>query len=75
VNGPTPFGQATLGERLAANAAVSPWFQWIVRAESEGRLEAVLGELGFNILSTLKLNGFEDHRLINDAWLQAYGAR
>ena len=75
VNGPTPFGQATLGERLAANAAVSPWFQWIVRAESEGRLEAVLGELGFNILSTLKLNGFEDHRLINDAWLRAYGAR
>ena len=75
VNGPTPFGQATLGERLAANAAVSPWFQWIMRAEPEGRLEAVLGELGFNILSTLKLNGFEDHRLINDAWLQAYGAR
>lgn len=75
VNGPTPFGQATLGERLAANAAVSPWFQWIVRAESEGRLEVVLGELGFNILSTLKLNGFEDHRLINDAWLRAYGAR
>lgn len=75
VNGPTPFGQATLGERLAANAAVSPWFQWIMRAESEGRLEAVLGELGFNILSTLKLNGFEDHGLINDAWLQAYGAR
>jgi haloalkane dehalogenase len=75
VNGPTPFGQATLGERLAANAAVSPWFQWIVRAESQGRLEAVLGELGFNILSTLKLNGFEDHRLINDAWLRAYGAR
>jgi len=75
VNGPTPFGQATLGERLAANAAVSPWFQWIMRAEPEGRLEAVLGELGFNILSTLKLNGFEDHRLINDAWLRAYGAR
>ena len=75
VNGPTPFGQATLGERLAANAAVSPWFQWIVRAESQGRLEAVLGELGFNILSTFKLNGFEDPRLINDAWLRAYGAR
>ncbi|CAJ0721939.1 MULTISPECIES: alpha/beta fold hydrolase [Ralstonia] len=75
VNGPTPFGQPTLGERLAANAAVSPWFQWIVRAESEGRLEAVLGELGFNILSTLKLNGFEDHGLISDTWLLAYGGR
>ncbi|MFM0697028.1 alpha/beta fold hydrolase, partial [Paraburkholderia graminis] len=28
-NGPTPFGQSTLFERLNANVAVSPWFQWI----------------------------------------------
>ena len=35
----------------------------------------VLGELGFNILSTLKHSGFENHALISDAWLQAYGAR
>src|SRR5579883_1789580 len=41
-NGPTPFGQSTLFERLNANAVVSPWFQWIVRAESQGRLESVL---------------------------------
>ena len=73
-NGPTPFGQPDLIERLMANAQVSPWFQWILKAESEGRLEHVLGELGFNILSTLKLNGFENHELINDTWLQAYGA-
>lgn len=75
INGPTPFGQSDLMTRLTANARVSPWFQWIGKAESEGRLEAVLGELGFNILSTLKLNGFENHALINDTWLQAYGAR
>jgi len=74
-NGPTPFGQSTLFERLNANAVVSPWFQWIVRAESQGRLESVLGELGFNILSTLKLNGFENHARINDTWLRAYGSR
>jgi haloalkane dehalogenase len=73
-NGPTPWGQANLVERLMANAQVSPWFQWIVKAESEGRLESVLGELGFNILSTLKLNGFENHALISDTWLHAYGA-
>jgi haloalkane dehalogenase len=72
-NGPTSFGQASVIERLTANAQVSPWFQWIVKAESEGRLETVLGELGFNILSTLKLNGFENHALINDTWLRAYG--
>lgn len=74
-NGPTPFGQRTLFDRLNANAAASPWFQWIVRAESQGRLETVLGELGFNILSTLKLNGFENHTRINDTWLRAYGCR
>jgi pimeloyl-ACP methyl ester carboxylesterase len=74
VNGPTPFGQASLMERLLANAEEAPWFQWIARAESEGRLDTVLGELGFNILSTLKLNGFENTSLINDTWLRAYGS-
>jgi len=74
INGPTPFGQADLAARLTANAQVSPWFQWIVQAESEGRLETVLGELGFSILSTLKLNGFENHARISDTWLRAYGA-
>ncbi|MGN6087465.1 alpha/beta fold hydrolase [Trinickia sp.] len=75
VNGPTPFGQADLGERLSANARHSPWFQWILKAEAQGRLEGVLGELEFNILSTLKLNGFENHALIGDVWLSAYGSR
>lgn len=73
-NGPVSFGQASAIERLTANAQVSPWFQWIMKAESEGRLENVLGELGFNILSTLKLNGFENHALISDTWLRAYAA-
>jgi haloalkane dehalogenase len=73
-NGPTPFGQASLAERVTANAQASPWFQWIMRAEAEGRLERVLGELGFHALSTLKLNGFENHALINDTWLRAYSA-
>lgn len=59
---------------MNANAAISPWFQWIVRAEYRGRLEPVLGELSFNILSTLKLNGFENHARINDTWVRAYGS-
>lgn len=73
-NGPTPFGQADLFERLTANVAVSPWFQWVLKAEKEGCLETVLGHLGFNILSTLKQNGFENNSVINDTWLSAYGA-
>lgn len=73
-NGPTPFGQADLVDRLTANAAVSPWFQWIINAETEGRLETVLGQLGFNILSALKLNGFENNAVITDTWISAYGS-
>lgn len=73
-NGPTPFGQPDLVERVMANAAESPWFQWIMRAEKDDSLETVLGQLSFNILSTLKLNGFEHNDIITDAWLSAYGA-
>jgi cis-3-alkyl-4-acyloxetan-2-one decarboxylase len=73
-NGPTPFGQADRIERLTANAGVSPWFQWAAKANADGSLEAVLGQLGFNILSTLKLNGFENNALITDTWLAAYGS-
>lgn len=73
-NGPTPFGQSGLLDHVTANVAVSPWFQWILKAEKDGSLETVLGQLGFNILSTLKLNGFENHAIINDNWLSAYGS-
>src|SRR6266702_3488139 len=68
-NGPTPFGQADLVDRVTANARVSPWFQWIGKAAADGSLEPVLGQLGFNILSTLKLNGFENSAIITDTWL------
>ena len=74
VNGPTPLGQIDLIDRITANAAVSPWFQWILKAESQGTLEKILGESHYNILSTLKLNGFVDNSIITDTWLEAYGA-
>ena len=74
VNGPTPFGQPDLLERLTANAGVSPWFQWIVQAEEKGILEEVLGHLDYNILSTLKLNGFVRSDIVTDTWISAYRA-
>ncbi len=74
INGPTPLGQPDLGNRLTANAEVSPWFQWIMKAEAEGTLEKVLGESHYNILSTLKLNGFVDNTIVTDTWLEAYRA-
>ena len=73
-NGPTPFGQADQLDRLMANAGMSPWFQWILEAEKDGSLETVLGQLGYNTLSTLKLNGFENNAIITDAWIKAYAA-
>ena len=74
VNGPTPLGQPDLLERLTANAAVSPWFQWIIKAETDGTLEEVLGHLDYNILSTMKLNGFADNEIATGNWINAYGA-
>jgi len=74
VNGPTPAGQPDLFERLTANAAESPWFRWIAEAEEKGVLEDVLGLLEYNVLSKLKLNGFERNEIITDAWLRAYRA-
>ncbi|MFE7193641.1 alpha/beta fold hydrolase [Kitasatospora sp. NPDC057541] len=74
VNGPTPFGQPGLGDALAANAADSPWFRWIARAHADGTLDPVLGSLDVTILSTLRLNGFENPALATDTWLRAYGA-
>lgn len=71
-NAPTPFGQLDLEERITANAQGSPWFQWIAKAEKAGSLESVLEQLDFNILSTLKLNGFERNELITETWLSAY---
>ncbi|MFE2409599.1 hypothetical protein ACFXDE_14770 [Kitasatospora sp. NPDC059408] len=48
--------------------------RWIARAHADGSLDAVLGELGYTILSTLKLNGFENNALIADTWLRAYAS-
>ncbi|MEX3007591.1 alpha/beta fold hydrolase [Hoeflea sp. TYP-13] len=71
-NGPTPLGQSDLIDRISANAGVSPWFRWIVKAEENGSLEEVLGHLDYNILSTMKLNGFVRNDIVTDTWIRAY---
>jgi cis-3-alkyl-4-acyloxetan-2-one decarboxylase len=72
LNGPTPFGQPDLAAVLTANAAQAPWFKWIARAQAEGSLDETLGTLGYNILSTLKLNGFQNNQIITPTWIRAY---
>ncbi len=73
-NAPTPFGQPDLLDRIIANAGAAPWFKWTRKANEDGSLDAVLGQLSFNILSTLKLNGFENNAIITNEWLSAYAA-
>lgn len=74
VNTPLPFGQPELGKALEANTKESPWFQWIMQAEASGKLGTVLNEIHYHILSTLKLNGFEQNNLITNTWIEAYRA-
>src|SRR6185437_1430372 len=64
INTAMPFGQEDLVKHVTENAKTAPWFRWILKASQEGTLETVLGQLGYNILSTLKLNGFERNELI-----------
>jgi cis-3-alkyl-4-acyloxetan-2-one decarboxylase len=72
LNAPTPFGQPDLATILAANAAQAPWFSWITRAQADGSLDEIFGRLGHTILSTLKLNGFENNDIITPTWIRAY---
>jgi haloalkane dehalogenase len=74
LNGPVPFGQPELIQTLHVNTKESPWFQWILAAENSGKLEQIMQELHYHILSTLKLNGFERNELITDTWITAYRA-
>lgn len=74
VNGPTPFGQPGLLAAVEANAAQAPWFTWIAEAHADGSLDTTLNALGYSILSTLKLNGFQNHGIIAPTWLRAYAA-
>ncbi len=73
-NGPTPLGQSNLIDMLQKNGSTAPWFRWIASAYESGTLEQILGQLDYNILSTLKLNGFERNEIITDSWLSAYRA-
>lgn len=72
LNGPTPFGQEELFQRLTANGGKSPWFQWIISANEKGTLRPILEQSHYSILSTLKLNGFVDNSIISDTWIKAY---
>ncbi len=69
-----PLGLSLEQELLPLNIAEAEWFQWIINAHKDGSFEPVLGNLNYNILSTMKLNGFERLSQVDATWLRAYGS-
>ncbi len=60
--------------REPPNAPVTPWFQWIGKHHEAGTLQETLGHLGSNVLSVMKIIGFENSEAVDDAWIRAYSA-
>jgi haloalkane dehalogenase len=50
----------------------SPWFRWIAEGYESGRTEAVLTNLGSTVIDVMKMLGFENSSVIDDAWIRAY---
>ncbi|MCY3567111.1 MAG: alpha/beta fold hydrolase [Chloroflexi bacterium] len=61
-------------QRVPPNAPVTPWFQWIGKHHDAGTLHETLGHLGSNVLSVMKIIGFENSATVDDAWIRAYSA-
>ncbi|MBV8192325.1 MAG: alpha/beta fold hydrolase [Alphaproteobacteria bacterium] len=62
------------GYGRASPAALTPWFKFIKKHHDAGTLHEVLGHLDVNVLSIMKIIGFENSAAIDDNWLAAYGA-
>ena len=60
--------------REPPNAPVTPWFRWIGKHHEAGTLHETLGHLGSNVLSVMKIIGFENSAAVDDTWIRAYSA-
>jgi pimeloyl-ACP methyl ester carboxylesterase len=72
INTTAPLGLPIEQEIFPKNLQ-SPWFQWVKKANDEGTLEQVLGNLGVTALSVMKLLGFENSAAVDETWIRAYG--
>jgi pimeloyl-ACP methyl ester carboxylesterase len=63
----TGYGRAKPG-------GLTPWFQFIKSQHDAGKLHEVLGHLGTNILSVMKMIGFEKSAAVDSNWIAAYSA-
>lgn len=62
------------GYGRAKASGLSPWFQFIKKHHEAGTLHEVLGQLDTNILSIMKIAGFENSDAVDANWIAAYGA-
>jgi len=61
-------------QELFPKNSESSWFRWIRRAQGDGSLDEVLGNLGVTALSVMKLLGFENSSVADWTWIDAYSA-
>ncbi len=59
---------------VQAGGGPTPWFQWIGKHHEAGTLDEVLGNLGSNILSVMKIIGFQNSAAVDQTWIRAYSA-
>lgn len=62
------------GYGRASAAELTPWFKFIKKHHDAGTLREVLGHLDVNVLSIMKIIGFENTAVVDDNWLAAYAA-
>lgn len=63
----TGYGRAKPG-------GLTPWLQFIKKHYEADTLQEVLGQLGSNVLSVMKVLGFENSSVVNANWIAAYSA-
>jgi len=52
----------------------TPWFKFVKRHHDAGTLHEVLGNLDVNVLSIMKIIGFENSAAVDANWIAAYSA-
>jgi haloalkane dehalogenase len=62
------------GYGRAERGGLTPWFQFIKRHHDAGTLHEILGRLDANVLSVMKIIGFENSAAVDADWIAAYSA-
>jgi cis-3-alkyl-4-acyloxetan-2-one decarboxylase len=52
----------------------TPWFSFVKRHHDAGTLHEILGNLDANVLSIMKIMGFENSAAVDSSWIAAYSA-